>query len=200
MLISCMDKKQVLLVDMEDTLYVSWVTIAWGEYMKIENPVEQRNGRPIHELFPKKEELDKFLAYIASKPSVYDGVPLLDGAQDVMRELNDKYLLCICTDFIFDGYEGAVTADEIISQKVKLLQRDFPFIQPSQYIFMKYKYLMHADILIDDKEKYFGPYTKQKLLFTTKRNQKMSADELEKIGAVRVNSWKEVAELLLKHE
>lgn len=46
------EEKKFLLVDMEDTLYVSWVTIAWGEYMQIENPVEQRNGRPLHELFP----------------------------------------------------------------------------------------------------------------------------------------------------
>ena len=192
-----MDNKKILLVDMEDTLYVSWVTIAWGEYMKIENPVEQRNGRPIHELFPTKEELDKFLAYIASKPSVYDGVPMLDGALDVMRKLNDKYLLCVCTDFIFHGYETAVTTDEIILQKVKVLQRDFPFIDPSQYIFMKHKHLMHADILIDDKEKYFGPYIKQKLLFTTKRNQKLPPAELEKLGCVRVNSWKEIGGMLL---
>ena len=189
------EEKKFLLVDMEDTLYVSWVTIAWGEYMQIENPVEKRNGRPVHELFPAKEELDKFIAYVASKSSVYDGVPMLEGAQEIMRELNDKYLLCICSDCTFEDYK--VDAGEIMLQKTKILKRDFPFIKPTQYIFMKYKYLMHADILIDDKEKYFGPYIKQKLLFTTKRNQKISPDELEKIGAVRVNSWKEIGEMLL---
>lgn len=190
------ENKKVLIIDMDEVIYEEWSSRAYCEFMGIEHAKEQRKTHLIQDLFNTKEDLDRFVGFFFSKPNYYYGVPLLADAREVMKKLNEKYSVYICTDYLFKGYEWE--SDKVILFKTEVLKRDFPFIHPSQYIFMRCKHLLHADILIDDRPWNFGPHVKQRLLFSAHHNSHLANKELNELGIVRVNSWKEIGELLLK--
>lgn len=190
------ESKKVLIIDMDEVIYEEWSSRMYCEFMGIKDVKEQRKNGFIQDLFKTKKELDCFVKFFLSKPNYYYGVPLLTDARKIIEKLNEKYSLYICTDYLFKDYEWE--SDKIMLFKTEVLKRDFPFINPAQYIFMRGKQLLYADILIDDRAHNFGPHVKQKLLFSGQFNAHLTDDELEKRGLIRVNSWKEIGEMLLK--
>lgn len=187
--------KQVLIVDMDEVLYEEWSSRAYCEFKSIPFSKDHRQTHLIQDLFTDKEERDKFVEFCFSKQNYYDGAQLIKGARSAMQKLNEKYSLYICTDYLFKGYEWS--SDKALQFKTDVLRRDFPFINPSQYIFMRGKHLLHADILIDDRPWNFGPHIDRCLLFTAMHNKHISQEELRELGLKRVNTWKEIEELLL---
>jgi len=189
------ETKKVLIIDMDEVMYEDWAPRAYCEYVGIDFAKYKRKTGYIQELFPDKEELDKFVNFFLSIPNYYDNVPLKPGARKVIEKLNKKYMVYICTDYLFKNYEWE--SDKVLLNKTKALARDFPFISPAQYIFMRGKQLLHADYLIDDRAWNFGPHIKTPLLFTGHFNKNLTANELSEKVIKRVNSWKEIGELLL---
>lgn len=189
------ENKKIIIVDMDEVLYEDWAPRVYCDFAGIDFTKFQRNFKYIQELFSDKKELDKFVDFFLSKPNYYDNVPLMPGARNVMERLNEKYLLYICTDYLFKNYEW--DSDKVLVKKTEALKRDFPFVNPAQYIFMRGKQLLNADYLIDDRPWNFGPHIGTRLLFTGPFNKDMTDDELESKNITRVNSWKEIGELLL---
>lgn len=78
-----------------------------------------------------------------------------------------------------------------------MLREKFSYLNPKQFIFMRRKQLLNADIMIDDKLTNFGEHIDKKLLFTAYHNKGIDNSELSKQNVTRVNSWYEIADLLL---
>jgi len=189
------ENKKILIVDMDEVLYQCWASVLYAKFTGTQFKSENRKTLLIQALFNTKKELDAFVDFSFSQENYYYGIPLIEGAQEVMRKLNEKYSLYICTDYLFKGYEW--TSEKAILFKTEVLKRDFPFINPEQYIFMRGKHLLHADILIDDRASNFGPHINQGLLFTAIHNKGMTDKELKDKNLIRVNSWKQIGEILL---
>ncbi len=62
---------------------------------------------------------------------------------------------------------------------------------------MRRKQLLHADIMIDDKPTNFGDYIGKKLMLTAYHNKNISDNELKTKNIERVNSWYDIAKILL---
>jgi len=74
-----------------------------------------------------------------------------------------------------------------LGPKYRWLQRHFPFIPPTHYVFCGNKSILRADFLIDDQPRNLLRFEGQGLLYSAPHN--IMAE-----GFVRVNNWVEVAQ------
>jgi 5'-nucleotidase len=109
----------------------------------------------------------------------FEDLPLMPGAQEVLKELSDRLDIFIATQ--------AMTVPNSLGPKYRWLQRHFPFIPPQNYVFCGNKCILLADYLIDDLPRNLDRFQGQGLLFTAPHN-------LTATGYTRVNNWREVAE------
>ena len=126
---------------------------------------------------------------------MYKDIPVKPGVLEILPKLNKKYDLLLCTDILIPNYEWE--ADKEFVSKFNMLKEKFSFLNPKQFMFMRRKELLHADIMIDDKPTNFGPHVKQKLMLTAYHNKKLDNDTLKKQGITRVDTWQVIASLLL---
>ena len=112
-----------------------------------------------------------------------------------MEELNKKYELYITTAYIFR--DDKEKSSELLKNKFDYLIKNFPFIQPEQYIFTSNKEIVECQIKIDDKPSNLDGDAELKLLFTAYHNKNIPNEELQKNNLVRVNNWNEIGKILL---
>jgi 5'-nucleotidase len=108
----------------------------------------------------------------------FEDLPLMPGAQEVLKELSERFDIFIATQ--------AMTVPNSLGPKYRWLQRHFPFIPPTNYVFCGNKSILLADFLIDDLPRNLERFQGQGLLFTAPHN-------LAATGFTRVNNWEEVA-------
>ncbi len=108
----------------------------------------------------------------------FEDLPLIAGAQDVLRSLSARFEIFIASQ--------AMVVPNSLGPKYRWLQRHFSFIPPSHYVFCGDKSILLADYLIDDQPRNLRQFKGQGLLFTAPHN-------LPETEFVRVNSWPEVA-------
>jgi 5'(3')-deoxyribonucleotidase len=108
----------------------------------------------------------------------FEDLPLMPDAQPVLRALAERFEIFIATQ--------AMAVPNSLGPKYRWLQRHFPFIPPTHYVFCGDKKILRADFLIDDLPKNILRFEGQGLLFTAPHN-------VNATGFVRVSSWGEVA-------
>ena len=74
-----------------------------------------------------------------------------------------------------------------LGPKYRWLQRHFPFIPATHYVFCGDKSILRADYLIDDQPRNLELFAGTGLLFTAPHN-------LTAMGFIRVDSWKQVGD------
>jgi len=109
----------------------------------------------------------------------FEDLPLIPGAQQVLEKLSSRFEIFIATQ--------AMSVPNSLGPKYRWLQRHFPFIPPSNYVFCGNKSILLADYLIDDQPKNLLRFEGQGLLYSAPHN--LAATEF-----VRVNNWQEVDE------
>jgi 5'-nucleotidase len=134
-------------------------------------------GRPLWQIAPqdRQEQLRAFL----DAEDFFEDLPLMPDAQPVLRELSERFEIFIATQ--------AMAVPNSLGPKYRWLQRHFPFIPPTHYVFCGNKSILMADYLIDDQPRNLNLFQGQGLLYTAPHNVNAS-------GFVRVNNWREVAE------
>ena len=139
--------------------------------------VEDLVGRGIWEVAPldRQKQVRAFL----DAEDFFEDLPLMPGAQDVLKDLSSRFDIFIATQ--------AMTVPNSLGPKYRWLQRHFPFISPTHYVFCGNKCILRADFLIDDLPRNLDRFEGQGLLFTAPHNVAAS-------GYTRVNDWREVAE------
>lgn len=134
-------------------------------------------GKAIWEITPldRQQQLRAFL----DAEDFFEDLPLMPGAQDVLKQLSSRFEIYIATQ--------AMAVPNSLGPKYRWLQRHFPFIPPTNYVFCGNKCILRADYLIDDLPKNLLRFEGQGLLYTAPHNVKAT-------GFVRVNNWDEVAQ------
>ncbi|MGD0681350.1 MAG: 5'-3'-deoxyribonucleotidase [Terracidiphilus sp.] len=134
-------------------------------------------GKGLWEIAPldRQQQLRSFL----DAEDFFEDLDLMPGSQDVLRQLSSRFEIFIATQ--------AMAVPNSLGSKYRWLQRHFPFIPPSHYVFCGDKSILRADYLIDDQPKNILRFEGQGLLYSAPHN-------LAATGFVRVNNWEEVAQ------
>ncbi len=166
----CVDMDEV----MADTL---------GEHLRRYNQTFEEDvtlddlaGKGLWEFTPldRQQQLRAFL----DAEDFFEDLPLMPGAQEVLKQLSSRFEIFIATQ--------AMVVPNSLGPKYRWLQRHFPFIPPSHYVFCGDKSILRAEYLIDDQPRNLLRFNGDGLLYTAPHNVTTQ-------GFVRVNNWQEVA-------
>ena len=132
-------------------------------------------GKGLWEVAPldRQAQLRAFL----DAEDFFEDLPLMPGSQEVLKRLSTRYEIFIATQ--------AMVVPNSLGPKYRWLQRHFPFIPPTHYVFCGNKSILRAEYLIDDLPRNLRLFEGQGLLYTAPHN--MTAE-----GFTRVNDWQEV--------
>lgn len=122
---------------------------------------------------------DRLAAYLQDE-DFFEELAVIPDSQRVLERLSQQYEIFIAT--------AAMEFPKSFGPKYRWLQRNFPFLSPSHYVFCGDKSILQADYLIDDMPRHFKRFKGQGVLFTSAHNAKVT-------GHLRVNNWKEVEAL-----
>ncbi len=159
-------------------------------YLRIIDWYERDFGRRLSlEELSGKSFIDVVLPEHRSKIREYlhtDGffkdMSVIEGSQEVIFELSKKYEIFITT--------AAMEFPTSFVHKYEWMKAHFPFIPWTHIVFCGDKSIIRADYLIDDRSRHFKHFIGQGILFTSPHN-------VHETWTPRVNSWQEVATLLL---
>ncbi len=121
--------------------------------------------------------------YVNSK-GFFRNVPLIEGCQECIVKLNEKYKLFIVS--------AATEFPSSLQDKQSWLNDHFPFITWRQMVFCGSKEIIKADIMIDDHFKNLDHFKGHTILFTQQHNISTHPGR-----HIRVQSWNEIGKLLL---
>ena len=134
-------------------------------------------GKGLFEITPvdRRQQLRAFL----DAEDFFEDLALMPGAQDVLQQLSARFDIFIATQ--------AMAVPNSLGSKYRWLQRHFPFIPPTRYVFCGDKSILRAEYLIDDLPKNLLRFEGQGLLYTAPHN-------LTATGFLRVDNWQQVAD------
>ena len=134
-------------------------------------------GKGLWEIAPldRQQQLRAFL----DAEDFFEDLALMPGAQQVLERLSTRFEIFIATQ--------AMAVPNSLGPKYRWLQRHFPFIPPSHYVFCGSKSILRANYLIDDQPRNLLRFEGQGLLYSAPHN-------LADTGFLRVNNWQEVAQ------
>jgi len=167
----CVDMDEV----MADTL---------GEHLRRYNQefdddvtVDDLAGKGLWEIAPvdRQQQLRAFL----DAEDFFEVLDVIPDSQSVLKNLSTVFEIFIATQ--------AMAVPNSFGPKYRWLQRHFPFIPPTHYVFCGNKSILRADYLIDDQPRNLLRFDGQGLLYTAPHN--LAAE-----GFVRVDNWRQVAE------
>lgn len=139
--------------------------------------VEDMEGKPEGDVF------EHVLQYVTS-PGFFRHAPVMEGSLEIVRKLNDHYKIFIVS--------AAMEFPTSLVEKQLWLNEHFPFIGWQQMVFCGSKEIIKADIMIDDHFKNLNYFSGETILYTQPHNKLADAGI-----HTRVNSWKEIEQLLL---
>ena len=121
----------------------------------------------------------KDLRAILDAEDFFADLPLMPGCQEVMRDLATRFDVFIATQ--------AMSVPNSFGPKYRWLQRHFPFLSPSRYVFCGDKSILRADYLIDDLPRNLLHFEGQGILYSAPHNRAGQWSEF-----VRVENWQDV--------
>ncbi len=182
---------KTIMVDMDDVLTNGNFSRILENYIGYKPDYDNIGNYYIQDILGDKKN-DFFSKF--KDMDLYESATLLPDCYETLKELSKYYKIYICTDYIWR--EIIEYAGNNLKNKYNFLYKKLDFIEPRNYIFSADKSIINCDIKIDDKiDNIEG--ASMKLLFTAWHNKKLSKEELKGKNIIRVNNWKEIAEILL---
>lgn len=178
-----MERKRIL-IDMDEVMaditthFINW----YKEKTGVEVPYEQLVGKHITEAFPQGHLIREFLY----TPGFFRTAPLMEGAVEVVEELNKHYEVFIVS--------AAMEFPQSLIEKYDWLKEHFPFIHWQQIMLCGSKKPVTGDYMIDDHLKNLDFFQGHKIIFTAPHNANVVGDY------TRVNTWEDVRAFLLSEE
>ena len=108
----------------------------------------------------------------------FENLPVMPDAPEVLRNLAGRFEIFIATQ--------AMSVPNSFGPKYRWLQRHFPFLPPTQFVYCGDKSILRADYLIDDLPRNLLRFVGTGLLYSAPHNQAAT-------GFTRVANWLEVA-------
>jgi 5'-nucleotidase len=132
-------------------------------------------GKGLWDVVPHDRQ--EALREILHSEDFFEDLPVMPGAQEVLRELTTRFEVFIATQ--------AMSVPSSFAAKYRWLQRYFPFLPPTHYVYCGDKSILRADYLIDDLPRNLTRFQGTGLLYTASHNLGVS-------GFTRVENWSEV--------
>ena len=145
--------------------------------LNIQQSLQDVTGKMEYEAFANCEK------YLHSPDFFYDAPPI-ENSIDVLEEINRKYDLFIVS--------AAVEYPLSLHEKVRWLDKHFPFIKWQQIVLCGSKQPISGDVMIDDHFKNLDFFGGETLLYSQPHNLERSEGRHK-----RVNSWEEIGGMLL---
>ena len=142
---------------------------------------EDLAGKGLWEVTPADRQLQ--LRAFLDAEDFFEDLALMPGAQQVLKALSARFEIFIATQ--------AMVVPNSLGSKYRWLQRHFPFIPATNYVFCGDKSILRADYLIDDQPRNLVHFEGTGLLYTAPHN-------LTANGFIRVDNWQQVAEYFAK--
>lgn len=118
------------------------------------------------------------LREILHSEDFFEDLAVLPDAPEVLRELAGRFEVFIATQ--------AMSVPTSFAPKYRWLQRHFPFLPPTHYVFCGDKSILRADYLLDDLPRNLARFEGTGVLYSAPHNLATS-------GFARVSNWREVA-------
>lgn len=183
-------RKKTIVIDMDDTITSETLTEIINEYLGTNYKDEDFEGFYKQDVIKDKDDFFKFFL----TKNEYDYGHINDNAVSVIKELNEKYEVFIGTSFIFR--EIVNDSGIFVKNKYDFLMKNFPFLNPMNFVFVGNKNILKCDIFIDDKiENLAGGDIK--ILYTAYHNKNISDEELKKLGIIRAKDWLDIKRILI---
>lgn len=185
-----------ILIDMDDVICENGFIRMINEFLGENYKPEDANSYYINDLIPK-EKFEEWVKFFEEK-NVYDYVNIVKDAPEVIEELNKFYDIYIITAYIFRD-KPEISGNQL-KNKFDYLTKVLPCIDPKKFVFLSDKELVDADVRIDDSVDKLKGKAEIKLLFTAYHNKNIPEEELKEKKLIRVNTWKEIENILLKEK
>lgn len=181
-----------IMIDLDETIVYGGYLDVINEYLNKNYKIEDIDEYRFESLLPNGID-DKYVDFYYER-DIYSYTKVFDNAKEVLERLNEKYGICICSAYVMP--EGIEKSYIHLANKYKYLLKEFPYLKPDNFIFTSRKDFVKSDIKIDDRiDNLKGDCVK--LLYTARHNKNVSKEELDSLGIVRVNNWKEIEKILL---
>lgn len=183
--------KKTIVIDMDDVITTGTLTEVINEYLGTNYKEDDFTEFYKQDVVPDKEA---FFKYFLTK-SEYNYGKIASNAVEVIKELSEKYEVFIGTSFIFK--EIVNESGILVKNKYDFLIKNFPFLDPMNFVFVGNKSILKSDIKIDDKIENLvnGDI---KILFTAYHNKNISDEKLKNQGIIRAKDWLDIKKILLE--
>lgn len=174
--------KETLFLDMDEVMadtygaHIEWYNRDFNESLSKDDCM----GQEVWQSVP--EDRQRSVKNHARTPGFFRPLDPIKDSQEVVAELNKKYEVYIAS--------AAMQFPNSLIEKSEWLDEHFPFIPWQRRILLGHKHILSGDILIDDRSYNLQKFDGRSLLFTSPHN--IHENHFE-----RVDSWKEVGDLLL---
>lgn len=163
-----------------------------NHFLNTNYTINDVEGYFIQDLVPEHLKKD-FINYFITQ-NTYDYCDIQEDCVKVIEALNKKYEVYICSSYVFRDH--VLYSADALKYKFEFLVKNFPFLNPNQFMFATNKTLLDCEIKIDDKMDNLEN-AEVKLLYTAYHNKEISDEKLKSNNIVRVNNWKEIKDYLL---
>ncbi len=184
-----------IMIDIDDTICTGGFIKLVNDFLVEDIKIEETDEYYVQDFIPK-EQLEEFYDYFFSH-NVYNYSTVIKDAVETIEKLSKEYEIYIVSAYLMKGQYAK--SPILVAQKHKWLQETLPFIDPTRFVFTSSKNIIDCDIKIDDLLSNLGGNSPIKLLFTSFHNDKYTDNELKQLGVTRVNSWKDIENLLLNN-
>jgi 5'(3')-deoxyribonucleotidase len=125
-----------------------------------------------------EDRLEDLRAIIQAE-DFFEDLGVMPDAPEVLHDLTKRFEVFIATQ--------AMSVPNSFGPKYRWLQRHFPFLPPSNYVYCGDKSILRADYLIDDTPRNLRRFEGTGVLYSAPHN-------LATQGFARVANWREVAD------
>ncbi len=184
-----------IMIDMDDTILADCYLEVVNEFLNAHLTYEDCKDYWIDNMVPEEKQKE-YLNHFYNEIDIYDYGHVQENCIQVIEELTKYYEVFICSAYI--DHRDIENCSKILLYKHKWLLKNLPFVKPENYIFTNRKDVIPVDIIIDDKVENLKSGD-VKLLITAYHNEGIPKKELEALGITRVDTWNDIAEILLNH-
>jgi len=184
-----------IMIDMDDVICEGAFLYHLNKFLGTNYTTDDMKGYYMQDLIPKDKE-DEWNEYICEQNIYGEGCYFIEDAIETIEKLSKQYEVYIVTAYVFR--DTPRKSGTHLYNKYKCLCEKLNFLHPSRFIFCDSKHLIKCDIKIDDKLSNILENTEMKLLFDAYHNRGITDEELEKLGVIRVCTWRDIGALLLK--
>ncbi len=197
-----MERKKILL-DVDEVICFPAFLPLINEFLHTDYKIDDFKCYYLEEEAIPKERFMEFTEFIKNR-NLYENATIIPNAPEVIEKLSKIYDIFICSSCINPFAKEA--SGKLFSYKYDFLLANLPFLKPENYVFTNAKFLLQADVQIDD----YLPNLEQnkstvKILFPSYHNKDISEEILKEKHILRAgydwqDGWVNVEKILIEQE